>query len=66
MVGIFIFVAVNTVLKHAICQRDYRVQSFLSIHYVHGDLCKHLGIDSSTDRIPIVRIGTRIFSSMLT
>ena len=23
--------------------------SFLSIQYVHGDLCKHLGIDSSTD-----------------
>ena len=22
---------------------------FLSIKYVHGDLCKHLGIDSSTD-----------------
>ena len=24
-------------------------QSFLSIQYVHGDLCKHLGIDSSTE-----------------
>ena len=24
-------------------------QLFLSIQYVHGDLCKHLGIDSSTD-----------------
>ena len=23
--------------------------AFLSIQYVHGDLCKHLGIDSSTD-----------------
>ena len=22
---------------------------FLSIQYVHDDLCKHLGIDSSTD-----------------
>ena len=22
----------------------------LSIQYVHGDLCKHLGMDSSTDR----------------
>ena len=22
---------------------------FLSIQYVHGNLCKHLGIDSSTD-----------------
>ena len=29
--------------------KDYRLQSFLSIQYVHGDLCKHLGIDSSTD-----------------
>ena len=35
--------------KHAICHRDYRLQSFLSIQYVHGDLCKHLGIDLSTD-----------------
>ena len=26
-----------------------RLQSFLSIQYLHGDLCKHLGIDSSTD-----------------
>ena len=40
-------------------------QSFLSIQYVHGDLCKHLGIDSSTDRIPIIRIGIRIFSLVL-
>ena len=35
--------------KHAICLKDYRIRSFISIHYVHGDLCKHLGIDSSTD-----------------
>ena len=35
--------------KYAICQRDYKLQSFLSIQYVHGELCKHLGIDSSTD-----------------
>ena len=35
--------------KHAICLKDYRIISFLSIQYVHGDLCKHLGIDSSTD-----------------
>ena len=27
--------------------KDYRIRSFLSIQYVHGDLCKHL--DSSTD-----------------
>ena len=46
----FIFVGIDTIIeKHAICQRDYRLQSFLSIQYVHGDLCKHLGIDSSTD-----------------
>ena len=31
--------------KHAICLKDYRLQSFLSIQYVHGDF----GIDSSTD-----------------
>ena len=42
-------IGVNTIEKHAICQRDYRLQSFLIIQYVHGDLCKHLGIDSSTD-----------------
>ena len=35
--------------KHAICLKDYRLQSFLNIQYVHGDLCKHLGIDASTD-----------------
>ena len=28
---------------------DYRIRSVLSIQYVHGDLCMHLGIDSSTD-----------------
>ena len=25
------------------------LKTILSIQYVHGDLCKHLGIDSSTD-----------------
>ena len=30
--------------KHAICLKDYRIRSFLSIQYVHGELCKHLGI----------------------
>ena len=25
------------------------MRSFLSIRHTHGDLCKHLGIDSSTD-----------------
>ena len=43
-------IVVNTILeKHAICLKNYRLQSCLSIQYVHGDLCKHLGIDSSTD-----------------
>ena len=43
-------IGVNTVYKkHAICLKDYRIRSFLSIQYVHGDLCKHLEIDSSTD-----------------
>ena len=35
--------------NHAICLKDYRIRSFLSIWHSHGDLCKHLGIDSSTD-----------------
>ena len=34
--------------KHALCLKDYRIRSFLSIQYVHGDLFKHLGIDSSS------------------
>ena len=33
--------------KHVICLKDYRIRSFLSIQYVLGDLCKHLGIESS-------------------
>ena len=33
----------------SLCLKDYRIRSFLSIQYVRGDLCKHLGIDSSTD-----------------
>ena len=40
---------------NAICHKDYKIQPFLSIQYVHGDLCKHLGTDSSTDQIPIIR-----------
>ena len=51
-------IGVNTKFKkHAICLKDYILQSFLSIQYVHGDLCKHLGIDSNTDQI-----GTQIYS----
>ena len=37
------------IAKHAICLKDYRIRSYLSIRHAHGDLCKHLGIDSSTD-----------------
>ena len=42
---------VNTIYiyKHVICLKDYRIRSFLSIWHAHVDLCKHLGIDSSTD-----------------
>ena len=35
--------------KHGICLKDYRIRPFLSIRHAHGNLCKHLGIDSSTD-----------------
>ena len=35
--------------KHAIYLKDYRMRSFLSTWHAHGDLCKRLGIDSSTD-----------------
>ena len=35
--------------KHAICRKDYIIRSYLSIRHAHDDLCKHLGIDSSTD-----------------
>ena len=40
-------IGVNTIYveKHAICLKD----SFLCIRHAHGDLCKHLEIDSSTD-----------------
>ena len=31
------------------CLKDCRIRSLLSIRHAHGDLCKHLGIDSSTD-----------------
>ena len=34
--------------KHAVCLKDYRIQTFLSIWHVLGDLCKHLGIDLTT------------------
>ena len=31
------------------CLKDYGVRSILSVRHAHGNLCKHLGIDSSTD-----------------
>ena len=43
-----IYLCKNYIEKHAICHKGYKFQSLLSIQYVHGDLCKHLGIDSST------------------
>ena len=51
MWSVFSFLSVLILYrKHAICQRDYRPQSSLIIQYVHGNFCKHLGIDLSTDR----------------
>ena len=38
------------IIKHAIFLKDYRIRPFLSIRHADGDLCKHLGKDSSTDR----------------
>ena len=35
--------------KHAKCLKGCRIRSFLSIRHAHGDLCKHFGIDLSTD-----------------
>ena len=42
-------IGVNTIQKNmpTICLKDYRIISSLSIQYVHGDLCKYLGLDSS-------------------
>ena len=36
-------------MSYVICLKDYIIILFLSIWQAHGDLCKHLGIDSSTD-----------------
>ena len=47
--------------KHAICLKDYSIRSFLSIQYVHGDLCKHLGIDLSTDHRKYQQIDIYIY-----
>ena len=35
--------------KHAICLKDYKTRSILSIGHADGGLCKHKGIDSSTN-----------------
>ena len=32
-----------------LCLKDNRIRSFLSIRHADGDLCKHSGIDLSTD-----------------
>ena len=42
---------IYTLVNVYVVLKDYRLQSFLSIQYVHGDLCKHVGIDSSTDHL---------------
>ena len=34
--------------KTGLCLKNYRTQSFLSYRHVYVDLCKHLGIYSST------------------
>ena len=36
-------------MKYRQYLKDYRIRSFLNIRHAHGDLFKHLGIDSSTD-----------------
>ena len=35
--------------KHAICLKDYIIRPLLSISHAHGDLCKHLEMDLSTN-----------------
>ena len=47
-------IGVNTIKKNMPYATRTIDFNHLSIQYVHGDLCKHLGIDSSTDRIPII------------
>ena len=44
-------VVLSYIEKHAIYLKDYRIRPFLSIRHAFGDLCKHLGIDSSTDLV---------------
>ena len=36
-------------MPYAYIVKDYRIRLFLSIRHADVDLCKHLGIDSSTD-----------------
>ena len=51
-------IGVNTIyIKHAICLKDYRIISFLSIGHAYDDLCKHLGIDSRTNHPDRYRSG---------
>ena len=43
-------IGVNTIQKNMpYATRTIDINHFLRIQYVYGDLCKHLGIDSSTD-----------------
>ena len=48
LVNVYVDLAVLRVLP-VLHRPEVELQPFLSIQYVHGDLCKHLGIDSSTD-----------------
>ena len=60
-IGVFFFYIEN----QAVCQRDYRFRSFLGSRHAHGDLCKHLGIDSSTGLDDRYSIGTRILNAYI-
>ena len=50
-----IFFCVNTKKKNMPYAKGTIYSNQLGVQYVHADYCKHLGIDSSTDRIPITR-----------
>ena len=45
----YILVLNHYIEKHATCLKDYKIRPFFRIRHAHGDLCKHLGIGSSTD-----------------
>ena len=55
-------IGVNTIKKNMPYAKGTIEFDHLSIRHAHGDLCKHLGIDSSTDPHDRYLIGTRICS----